>query len=106
MGMANADTIDIVAMDRTRGKLLLVMTEHRRWNGERMRTQLHYKTNTYARHALGAQFTHDHPGLTAKDVIIKLDCAHRPGQKTLTFIEWLRKGLARYGIGFEYEVCG
>jgi hypothetical protein len=104
-GMANPDDIDIIATDRKRSKLLLVMTEHRPWNGDPMRGQFHNKANTYVRYVLSEQFAKDYPDYRADDVIVKLDCAHAPDEATLAFFDTVKEGLAEHGIGFEYEIC-
>ena len=78
-GMANPNKIDIIATDRKTGKLLLVMTEHRAWDGEPMRKQFHAKASAYADYVLSEQFAKDRPNLTQKDVIVKLDCACAQG---------------------------
>src|SRR5262245_4927916 len=104
--MSDPDTIDIVADDPETGKLLLVMTEHRPWRKEaQMHKEFHAKANAHAQYVCSEQFSKDHPGLKPSDVIVKLDCAHEPGSKTMAFFEEISRGLAQYGIGFEYEVC-
>src|SRR5262245_34817340 len=105
MAMEFPDTIDIIATDPKRVKLLLVMTQHRPWAEEPMRKPFHAKANAYANYALSEQFTADQPDFAPTDVIVKLDCAYPPDQETLAFFRRIEQGLARYGIGFEYEVC-
>jgi hypothetical protein len=103
--MENPDRIEIIARDPARGKLLLVMTEHRPWDGEPMRQQFLAKANAYAGYVLSEQFTRDRPGLNPEDVVIKLDCAEPPDPETVAFYQEVAEGLRRYCIGFEYEVC-
>lgn len=104
--MSNPDTIDIVAQDPKRGKLLLVMTEDRPWKDRaHLHQDFHAKAQAYAHYVLSDQFTQDHPGLKATDVIVQLDRAHKPGPDTLAFFQQISQGLGQYGIGFEYEVC-
>lgn len=105
-GMADPDAIDLIVTDRKRGKLLLLITEHRPWDGEPMRQQFHAKANAYAHYVLSEKFTKDQPKHTARDVVVKLDCAYAPDDDTRAFFAKISDGLAQYGIGFECEVCG
>jgi hypothetical protein len=64
------------------------------------------KANAYAGYVLSEQFAAQRPGLKPQDVVVKLDCACEPDADTVAFFRQVERGLARYGIGFEYEVCG
>ena len=106
MTMSEANTIDIVAHNKETGKLLLVMTEHRTWdNVSKMHKQLFRKANTYVQFALSENFKENFPGFSPADVVIKLDCACEPGKDTLIYFQQIQKGLQKYGMGFEFEVC-
>ncbi len=106
MTMSEANTIDIIARNKETGKLLLVMTEHRPWEDlKQMHEQLLRKANTYVGFVLSERFQREFPSYPAANVIIKLDCVCEPGKDSLLFFRQLQKGIQKYGIGFEYEVC-
>ena len=104
--MSNPNTIDIIAEDPETGKLLLVMTEDRPWKSAVLHQQFLAKANAYANYVLSESFSQDQPGFTPQQVIIKLDCAHAPGESTLAVFNQARQELQRHGIDFQYEVCG
>lgn len=104
MSMAEPGMIDIVANDRQTGKLLLVMTKHRPWNGKSMFDEFRAKLESYVGYALSDQFRSDHPDRKPGDVIIKLDCACPPDAAMRECFGEVPSKLKKFGIGFVYEV--
>ncbi len=105
MTMSDPDRIDIVATDKERGKLLLVMTEHRPWTGAaEVQKQLRAKALSYAGYVMNGGLARDHPQQKPEDVIIQLVCRQAPGPKDLAFFDQIREELKQYGLAFEYQV--
>jgi|SRR5262245_3554549 len=105
MTMSEPGRIDIVATDSARGKLLLVMTEHRPWDGgDLMHKQLRAKALAYAGYVMNGGLARDHPRQKPEDVIVKLVCSQAPGPKSVAFFDQVREELRQYGLEFEYEV--
>ncbi len=104
MTMSEPNRIDIVAEDEQRGKVLLVMTEHRPWEAGPMHDQFRAKLQAYLNYVLGGRFAQDHPGKGPRDVVIQVGCREAPGAATLALFEKARRDLRQHGIEFEYEV--
>ncbi|MGE3805135.1 MAG: DUF6572 domain-containing protein [Gemmataceae bacterium] len=105
MPLTEPNIIDIVATDPQSGKLLLVMTEDRPWNGKPMFDQFMAKLGTYVSYALSEQFAQNHAGRKASDVVIKLDCAYEPDEPMRDCFRQAAARLQELGIGFAHEVC-
>jgi hypothetical protein len=105
MPMSEPNRIDIASEDPERGKLLLVITEHRPWDDSGlMDQQFRAKIKAYTDYIRGPQITNSHPGFGPHDVIIQLGCRVAPSARALALFEQARQELARHGIGFEYVV--
>jgi hypothetical protein len=103
--MAEPNRIDISAEDTERGKLLLVITEHRPWDDSGlMDKQFHAKVQAYTHYLRGPQFADRHPGWTPQDVIIQLGCRVPPSEHALAMFERTRQELQKQGIGFEHQI--
>lgn len=102
--MANPFSIDLVAKDPKRRKLLLIITEHRRWGGKRMQKQFRTKAEAYANYVLSEEFRREYPQLSPNDVVVKLDCAYPPDRETCAIFKDTEAALQEHGMGFEYEV--
>src|SRR5437899_1871686 len=101
--LSNPDTIDIVAQDPERHKLLLVMTEDRPWN-KVTNFEVMAKVATYRNYALSDQLTKENPGFTAGDVVIKIVSNFAPSPKAETYFKQLREDLTGVGLDLEWEV--
>lgn len=106
MTMSDSTAIDMIVMDEENDKLILIMTEHRSWDNHlaQMHQEFVAKANNYVRYVLSDDFASKYPNLTPKDVVIKLDCAHTPGETTVAYFEQVQQELKKHRIGFEYEV--
>jgi hypothetical protein len=77
-GIADTNTIDLVAQEAN-GTVLLVMFEERRWGSDPdQATQLQEKINLYAGYVLDGSLARQYPETTGKPVRIRLDCAEMP----------------------------
>src|SRR5262249_10681308 len=99
----NPNTIDIVAHDSERHKLLLVMTEERTWNTV-TNFEVLAKVATYRSYALSDELAEDNPGFTARDVVFKIVCNFPPSPKALELFEKLRAELREVNLELEWEV--
>jgi len=104
MTMAERTVIDIVADHPKTGKLLLVMTEARPWNGQPMFDEFVAKLGTYISYTLSDQFNVDHPTRKPSDVVVKLDCAYQPDATMQECFGDVPSKIKQFGIGFTYEV--
>lgn len=77
-GIADTDTIDLVA-EEADGTVLLVMVEERPWASDPDQArQLQAKINLYADYVLAGGLSRHYPETTGKSVRIRLDCAEMP----------------------------
>ncbi|MEZ6140747.1 MAG: DUF6572 domain-containing protein [Zavarzinella sp.] len=104
-GLANPNHIDIVAEDIAAKKLVLIMTEHRKWDGDNMRRQFLEKVKAYTNYVLSNKFADDWKKYRISDVIFKLDSAHKPDNETISLFDKVNADLSEHGIEFCYEVC-
>jgi hypothetical protein len=105
MPMSEPNRIDISAEDTERGKLLLVITEHRPWDDSGlMDNQFEAKVQAYTDYIRSPVFAERHPGRGPHDVIIQLGCRVPPSEHALALFERTRQDLQRQGIGFEHQV--
>jgi len=106
MGVDNATVIDLVAQDE-QGALLLVMVEHRAWDGSDERLQqLQDKVNAYLAFALDGELERNFPGHTAAGLTLLLRCIEPPDAMVRGLIPPLRQALAPLGVRFEVQVEG
>ena len=105
MPMSEPNRIDISAVDNERGKLLLVITEHRPWDdsGE-MDKQFRAKVQAYTDYLRSPLFAERHPGRGHQDVIIQLGCRVAPSEHALALFERTRHDLQKQRVGFEHQV--
>src|SRR5438270_275001 len=100
MSVEDTDTIDFIASD-PRGEIMLVMVEHREWDGSDERLcQLEEKINNYASFALEGQLLEQHPELVGKPVRLELRYASPPDPATSRFLDLAREKLGARGLGF------
>lgn len=77
-GIADNNTIDLVAQEAD-GTFLLVMVEDRRWASDSgQASQLLEKINLYAAYVLDGSLARDYPETAGGPVRIRLDCAEMP----------------------------
>jgi hypothetical protein len=103
--MSEPNRIDISAEDAERGKLLLVITEHRPWDDSGlMDQQFHAKVQAYTDYLRSPLFAERHPRWQPQDVIIQLGCRVPPSEHALALFERTRQELHKLGIGFEHQI--
>lgn len=77
-GVANTNTIDLVAQEAD-GTVLLVMFEERRWGFDSDQArQLQEKINLYVGYVLDGSLARQYPETAGEPVRIRLDCAEMP----------------------------
>lgn len=105
-GIADANTIDLVAQDAD-GTYLLVMIEERPWGSDPNQvTQLKGKINTYAHYVLDGSLARKYPETAAGPVRIRLDCTAAPTGHYAQVAAHAASQLAACGIDFQINPKG
>lgn len=106
MGVDNSQVVDLVAKAPD-GSLLLVMVEHRPWDGSDERLQqLQDKVNAYLAFALDGELEREFPSHTAAGLTLLLRCIEPPDALVRGLVTPLRKALEPLGLRFEVQVEG
>lgn len=100
-GVADTNTIDLVAQDAD-GTYLLVMVEDRRWGADDgQEAQLREKINTYAGYVLDGSLAQQYPETAGGPVRIRLDCLGAPSGHFAHITSHAAAQLAAHGIDFQ-----
>lgn len=103
-GIAETDTIDLIAQD-AEGRVLLVMVEERPWGvGNAQDTQLREKINTYAGYVLEGGLEREYPDTVGQPVLIQLNCTEPPHGEVATTLDFAIDQLKGLGIGFRVNI--
>ncbi len=106
VGVDNSQIVDLVATAPD-GSLLLVMVEHRPWDGSDERLQqLQDKVNAYLAFALDGELEREFPGHTAAGLSLLLRCIEPPDAMVRGLVTPLRKALEPLGLHFVVQVEG
>jgi hypothetical protein len=104
VGLADTDTIDVVAQDAA-GQVLVLMVETRPWGADRAQpAQLRAKINTYAGFISDGSLLRRYPETAGHRVLIQLDCLEPPGGEFTAIIDHATTKLSQLGIGFRVNV--
>ena len=104
-GVEQAGVIDLFALDKKNGDVLLVMNEPRPWDGSALRLhELQEKFNAYVSFLLDGEMTEAHPELAGKPMRIELHCAQMPDDKAVALLGAIHDQLALQEIGVEVIV--
>lgn len=105
-GVENAAVIDLFALDRKTGEVLLVMHEDRPWDGSELRVhELQEKFNAYASFLLDGEMIAAHPELAGKKARIELRCATMPDEQAIALLGMIHEQLALQEIGMEVVIA-
>jgi hypothetical protein len=100
-GIADTNTIDLVAQDPD-GTYLLVMIEDRLWGADPdQATQLQAKINSYVGYVLDGTLVRDYPETNGQSIRIRLDCTQAPVGHFAHITDHAATQLASRGIDFE-----
>lgn len=100
-GVADTNTIDLVAQDPD-GTYLLVIIEDRPWGAaDEQEGQLREKINTYAGYVLDGSLARTYPETAGGPVRIRLDCLEEPRGHFAHIADHAAAQLAAHGIGFQ-----
>lgn len=100
-----AGVIDLFAVDKKTGEVLLVMNESRPWDGSDERLhQLQEKFNAYVSFLLDGEMVTAHPELAGKPARIELRCDHIPDERALELLGLIHDQLALQEIKMEVIV--
>ena len=103
--MSDPTTIDYVAANEAKRRLVLIIQEDRPWDDDQMMSnQLQMKVDTYIGYVMDPSFQREYPGVMPEDVDIMLFSFHPPGPKSLIFFDTVRQVLAQYKITFSHAV--
>ncbi len=101
-----AGVIDLFAVDKKTGEVLLVINEPRPWDGSDERLhQLQEKFNAYVSFLLDGEMAAVHPELTNKTARIELRCDHMPDERALELLGLIHDQLALQEIKMEVVVA-
>src|SRR5205807_4623754 len=104
--LMKTDVIDLFALDKRTGEVLLVMNEPRPWDGSDERLhQLQEKFNAYVSFLLDGEMAEAHPELAGKSARIELRCDHMPDERALGLLELIHNQLALQEIKMEVVVA-
>jgi len=99
-GIADTNTIDLVAQEAD-GTVLLIMFEERRWGSDPDQvSQLQEKINLYAAYILDGSVARHYPETAGQPVRIRLDCAERPTGHFAHLTAYAASQLEAHAIGF------
>ncbi|UCC49824.1 MAG: hypothetical protein JSV41_06610 [Gemmatimonadota bacterium] len=102
--MSDPTTVDRTTVDELTGRLVLLIEENRAWHEtDLMHRQLTAKVKHYVRYIRSPQFTVDH-GRKPQGTIVRLICAHPPGEGSLRFFQRVCYELGKHGVVFEHQV--
>ena len=105
-GVANAALIDLFALDKKTGDVLLVMNETRPWDGSDLRLhELQEKFNAYVSFLLDGELVAEHPELAGKHARIELHCVEMPDDRAIELLGMIHEQLALQEIGMEVVVA-
>jgi hypothetical protein len=105
-GVEQAGVIDLFAVDKKTGEVLLVMNEPRPWDGSALRLhELQEKFNAYVSFLLDGEMTEAHPALAGKPMRIELRCAQMPDDKAVALLGAIHDQLALQEIRVEVIVA-
>lgn len=103
-GIADPDTIDVVAQDAD-GHSLVVMVEERPWDADPAQPmQLREKINAYTGFILDGGLTRHYPETAGQPVRIRLDCIQQPAGDIAPVVDHARAQLEKLGIDFRVNV--
>jgi hypothetical protein len=97
--------IDVIAHDRKRDEVLLVMNEPDPWDGTDARLhQLQERFNAYVSFLLDGELTESHPELAGKRALIEVRCAQMPDARAIELLGMIRDQLAFQEIELEVVI--
>ena len=100
-----AGVIDLFAVDKKTGEVLLVMNEPRPWDSSDERLhQLQEKFNAYVSFLLDGEMVTAHPELAGRPARIELRCDHIPDERALELLGLIHDQLALQEIKMEVIV--
>jgi len=105
-GISNPAIIDLFAVDKKTGEILLAMHESRAWDDSDERLhQLQEKFNAYVSFLLDGEMTGAHPELAGKPARIELRCDYMPDERALALLNLIHDQLALQEIKMEVVVA-
>jgi hypothetical protein len=104
-GVENPMVIDLISLDPTTDRVLLVMIERRSWGASpRQFQQIEEKINRYLGYTLDGFLAEQYPQYRDKPVVIRLDCAEAPHGDAVRFVEAAGHASQQHGVEFVVNV--
>ncbi len=106
VGVGNPAVIDLFAVDKKNGEVLLAMHEPRAWDDSDERLhQLQEKFNAYVSFLLDGEMIAAHPELAGKSARIELRCDYMPDERALALLNLIHDQIALQEIKMEVVVA-
>ena len=100
-GVSNPHVVDLVALDRETGEVMLLMLEERPFGSDPAQLrQLEGKLNSYLSYVLDGFLAEQYPQYAGLRVRFQLDCATPPREEERPFLTAARNFAAAEGIRF------
>jgi hypothetical protein len=98
-GVENAKVVDLIMVDPSSGKVVLVMVERRTWGASpRQFLEIEEKINRYMGYVLDGFLAEHHPEFAGKSVQIRLDCVEEPHGEAMRFVQAAQHAIAAHGL--------
>ncbi len=105
-GVQNPTIVDLITLDTTSDKVVLVMVEHRSWGASpRQFREIEEKINRYLGYALDGFLAEHYPRYEGKAVRIRLDCPEPPSGAAAPFVDAARRAIEAQGVEFVVNVA-
>ncbi|MGQ0720253.1 MAG: DUF6572 domain-containing protein [Candidatus Eiseniibacteriota bacterium] len=101
-GVQNPRVVDLIRPDR--GRVHLVMVEHRPWTSEEQLRQLEEKINRYLGYVLDGYFLDHYSEYRGVPVVLELECVQTPHGEVVEFLEEATRAVEEVGLRFQVRV--
>jgi hypothetical protein len=103
----NPAVIDLLVHDTKTDRVTITMVETRSWDGSELQLfQLQEKFNAYLSFILDGEMAEAYPTLVAKSLLVRLECAGPPDERTIQMLDAIRTQISYQGIEMEVVVRG
>src|SRR4051812_41670866 len=104
-GVQNPTLVDLITVDPTSQKVVLVMIERRPWGAvPEQFGQIEEKINRYLGYALDGFLVQEYPQYEGRPVIIRLDCAEEPQGEAARFVAAAAHAISTHGLELAVNV--
>lgn len=105
-GVQNPRIVDLIELDPSSDRVVLVMIEERAWGaGPRQFQDIEEKINRYLGYVLDGYLATHYPRYEGKPVRIRLDCAEEPRGDAVKFVRAADHAIRAEGLEFIVKVA-